>query len=109
MGAKMKKTITKKKGVSQRYVIVRGDRSGVFAGTVESMEGREVVLTRARRIYYWAGAASLSQLAEYGTSKPLECKFPPPVGRVKIFDTIEMLDVTQVARKSIESVKEWRA
>ena len=32
------------------YVIVRGDRSGVFAGELERREGHEVLLRHARRL-----------------------------------------------------------
>ena len=59
-----------------RYVIVRTYSAGVFAGNLESRNGREVVLRSARRIWYWDGAATLSQLAMEGTSKPENCKFP---------------------------------
>jgi hypothetical protein len=92
-----------------RYVIVRTYSAGVFAGTLESRTGREVVLTDARRIWYWKGAASLSQLATEGTSAPGECKFAVPVSRVELFEAIEMLDVTEAAQVSIASVKPWRA
>lgn len=91
------------------YVIVRTYSAGVFAGTLRNESGRKVTLTEARRIWYWSGAASLSQLAQEGTKDPLNCKFPCPVDEVKLYETIEMLAVTPEARKSIESVPEWRA
>lgn len=56
----------------RKYVIVRTYSAGVFAGNLKSRNGKEVVLTNARRLWYWAGAASLSQLAVNGTSKPME-------------------------------------
>ena len=90
-----------------KYVIVRTHSAGVFAGLLESRKGREVVLTNARRIYYWAGAATLSQLAMEGTKKPDECKFPCAVDRVELLEAIEILDVTPQARASIEGVKAW--
>lgn len=90
------------------YKIVRTHSAGVFAGTLESRDGKEVVLTDARRLWYWAGAASLSQLAMEGTSQPGKCKFPAPVTRVVLTEAIEILDVTDVARKSIEDVPVWR-
>ena len=90
-----------------KYVIVRTHSAGVFAGLLESRKGREVVLTDARRIYYWAGAATLSQLAMEGTKKPDECKFPCAVDRVELLEAIEILDVTPQARASIEGVKVW--
>ena len=53
-----------------KKVIVRGDRSGVFFGTLAERSGREVKLTGCRRLWYWDGAASLSQLAVDGTGHP---------------------------------------
>src|SRR5574337_1075218 len=91
----------------QKYVIVRTYSAGVFAGTLESREGREVVLTDARRLWYWAGAASLAELAVRGTSKPKECKFPIAVPRVTLLEAIEILDVTPEARASIAAVPTW--
>ena len=92
-----------------KYVIVRTYSAGVFAGELESRIGREVVLRNARRLWYWAGSASLSQLAMSGTSRPKECKFPVAVDRVELLQAIEILDVTADARKSIESVPVWAA
>lgn len=89
------------------YVIVRGDRSGVFFGQLESREGKEITLRNVRRIWYWDGAASISQLAKDGTSKPEDCKFPAPVYEILILDGIEILPCTEKASESILSVKEW--
>ena len=93
----------------KKNVIVRTYSAGVFAGTLESRKGQEVVLTNARRLWYWAGAASLSQLAVVGTSNPSGCKFPIAVPRVELLQAVEILDMTEAARKSIESVPEWKA
>ena len=89
------------------YVIVRTYSAGVFAGTLESRHEREVVLTNARRLWYWSGASSLSQLAMEGVKKPDECKFPCEVSRVELLEAIEILDVTPEARQSIKNVKIW--
>jgi len=89
------------------YVIVRTYSAGVFAGYLESRNLQEVVLTQARRIWKWAGAASLSQLAVDGTSKPNDCKFPCEVSRVELLQAIEILDVTEKAKLSIASVPVW--
>jgi hypothetical protein len=94
---------------TSRYVIVRTYSAGVFAGTLESRNGKEVVLTDARRIWYWDGAASLSQLAVEGTSAPETCKFAVAVPRVELTEAIEILDVTGEAQKNIAAVKPWRA
>ena len=93
----------------KKYVIVRSRSAGCFAGYLEIRKGKEVVLMKARRLWYWAGAASLSQLAQSGTSKPDECKFPEAVSRITITEAEEIIDVTPAAKKSIEEVKVWRA
>lgn len=89
------------------YKIVRTYSAGVFAGILESRNGREVVMRNARRIWYWDGAASLSELATKGTAKPANCKFPAPVDRVELLEVIEILDVTVEAQKNIEEVPVW--
>lgn len=104
----MKKKVTAKKTSKKKYVIVRTYSAGVFAGFLESRKGQEVVLTNARRIWYWKGAASLSQLAMDGTSCPNECKFPVAVDRVELLQAIEILDVTVKAKLSMESVPVWK-
>ena len=91
-----------------KYVIVRTYSAGVFAGELESRNGQEVVLRNARRIWYWSGAACLSQLATDGTSDPNGCKFPCEVDRVELLQAIEILDVTEKAKASIKEVPIWR-
>jgi uncharacterized protein YbjT (DUF2867 family) len=91
------------------YVIVRTYSAGVFAGTLDEMDGQEVELTDARRLWYWSGAATLSELAVRGVKNPRDCKFPTPVSRVLLLEAIEILDVTPEARASIGAVPEWRA
>lgn len=92
-----------------KYVIVRTYSAGVFAGYLEKREGKEVVLLNARRLWMWKGAASLSQLAMEGVRYPNECKFPCEVSRVELLEAIEILDVTEEAKKSIDSVPIWSA
>lgn len=91
------------------YKIIRTAQAGVFAGYLKSRVGNEATVLRARRIFYWDGAASLSGLAMSGTSKPSSCKFPEEVTKVELIGVIEVLDVTEKARKSIEAVKIWEA
>ena len=89
------------------HVIVRTRNAGVFAGIIKKRNGMEIILTNARRIWYWEGAASLSELAEKGTSKPSKCKFPAPVSEVLLTEVIEITPTTEAARKSIEGVPTW--
>lgn len=91
-----------------KKVIVRGDRSGVFFGMLKAKEGKEVTLENCRRIWYWDGAASISQIAKEGVKKPKECKFTVPVEEIVILDAIEIILCTETAIKCIEGVKEWK-
>lgn len=91
-----------------QYVIVRTYSAGVFAGTLLSRNGKEVELTNARRLWYWKGAASLSQLAMQGTSNPKGCKFPCEVSKVLLTEAVEILETTPEAEKSIREVPVWQ-
>jgi hypothetical protein len=90
-----------------KYVICRTYSAGVFAGYLKSRKGKEVTLLNARRIWYWKGAASLSQLAMSGTSNPSECKFPEEVDSVELTEAIEIIPCTEKARLSIKVVEVW--
>jgi hypothetical protein len=87
--------------------IVRTYSAGVFAGILADRNGTEAVVKNARRIWYWAGAASLSELATRGTSKPMDCKFPAAVDTVLLTNVIEVIPLTAEARKSIDGVRIW--
>lgn len=91
-----------------KKVIVRGDRSGVFFGTLASKDGQEVELTDCRRLWYWDGAASISQLAVTGTTAPENCRFTMKVNNIVILDAIEIIKCTPEAIKSIEAVDVWK-
>ena len=88
--------------------IIRANEAGVFFGEIISRNGNEVEMINCRRIWYWDGAASISQLAIEGTSKPNDCKFTMPVNNIIIFNVIEIIECTDKAVKSINSVKEWK-
>jgi hypothetical protein len=91
-----------------KYCIVRTYSAGVFAGYVESRNGKEVVIRNVRRIWYWSGANSLSQLAKDGTTHPKDCKFAVEVDKIEVTEAIEIIECTNNAKKSIEEVKEWK-
>ena len=98
----------KKQAVSDDYVICRTYSAGVFAGELVSREGKEVELKNARRIWYWEGAASLSQLSVNGTTAPNSCKFPCEVSSITLLEVIEIIPCTEKAIKSIKEVPVWQ-
>lgn len=89
------------------YCIVRSYSAGVFAGYVKTRNGKKAVVLKARRLWFWDGAASLSELAMHGVSKPENCKFPCEVDSVELTEVIEVIPATVKARESIEGVPVW--
>lgn len=90
-----------------RHCIVRTYSAGVFAGIIESRNGKEVTMSRARRLWYWSGAASLSQLAMDGVKNPDQCKFPCEVDSIVLTEAIEIIPTSDRAELSIKEVPVW--
>lgn len=91
------------------YVVVRTCSAGVHSGYLKSREGKEVTLTNCRRLWYWEGAASLSQIAGEGISKPDQCKFPAAIAEITLTEAIEIIPCTEIAKEIIEGVATWKA
>lgn len=95
-----------------KKVIIRADRAGVFFGTLvsknDTVAGVEVELKDCRRLWYWDGAASLSQLAVDGVSAPERCKFTVVVPQMIVMQVIEIIPCTDKAIKSIDTVATWK-
>lgn len=95
---------------TNKKVIVRCNRAGVFFGTLKEFdrENRIAVLGDCRRLWYWSGAASLSQLATEGVKYPQDCKFTVVVEEMSVMEVIEIIPCTDAAVKNIGEVKVWR-
>lgn len=97
----------KDKFIGQR-VIARGNRSGVYYGTLTAREGQECVLANVRNIWHWEGAATLLQVSAEGVKSPDSCNFTMFVDEIVLTDVVELLPCTQAAINNIEGVKEWK-
>ena len=82
--------------------------AGVFFGEIKELSGSEITMQNVRRLWYWDGACSLSQLAVDGTANPDNCKFTVIVPEMIILGVIEIIPCSEKAIKSIEGVKEWK-
>ena len=91
-----------------KYVIVRGDRSGVFAGTLEAMDGRTVKLSKVRRLWRWYGATECLQIASEGVKRPRDCRFTMEADSITILDAIEVIPTTAEAEANIKAVPVWK-
>lgn len=90
------------------YCIIRTYSAGVHAGYLMEQDGKVVTLLDARRIWYWAGAFTLSEIAVNGVSKPDECKFSTTVPQIILTEAIEIIPCTEDGRKSIQSVDDYQ-
>lgn len=94
--------------MDKQFYIVRADRAGVFFGHIKERVGSEVTMTDVRRLWYWDGACSLSQMAVEGVKAPRTCKFTIVVPEMTILGAIEIIPASEAAVKSIEAVKPWK-
>jgi hypothetical protein len=99
--------VMKSKNIGKK-VIARGSRSGVFFGELVSMNGQNVELKNARKLFKWDGAGAVEQIAVDGVSNPKGCKFTVVVESIEVLDIIQIINCTEKAIKCIESVKEWK-
>lgn len=91
-----------------KICMVRTYSAGVFYGEIVAKAGKEVRMKDARRVWYWSGAASLSQLAMEGTKDADNCKFPCKVDSLELDNVIEVIAMTEGAIKSLNGVKIWQ-
>jgi len=109
----MKTKTTSKKTAKRPYVIVRCYGAGVHAGeliaTIDLKSGVKVVLSHARRIWHWEGAASLSELAVYGSSKPDGCRIAVELQRADLLDAKEIDYCQPDGEKFLREATPWRA
>jgi hypothetical protein len=102
MSASTVKTNANPHPMEGRHVIVRASAAGAHAGTLASADGETVILTEARRLWYWKAAAgehSLSGVARKGLAAG--SKIPGPVGEIQISGVCEIIPTTAEAAASI--------
>ena len=91
-----------------KRVLVRANGAGVFYGTINAKDGDEVELLNCRRLWYWDGAYSCSEIALSGVTRPASCKFSVYVPQCIIERVLEIIPCTEDAIKSIEGVPVWK-
>lgn len=94
-----------------KVCVIRSNGAGVFVGTVVAIDGDTVTLKDSRRIWYWEGAATLSQLAVDGIKAGSEdkCRFPCAEPLKLVFGVVEVTPCTDKAAASIFAVPVWKA
>ena len=90
--------------------VIRTNRAGVFFATLAEYDYQThtATLKDCRRLWYWSGAASLSQLAVEGVKNPNDCKFTIIVPEMQVMEVIEIIPASEAAIKNIERVVTWK-
>ena len=93
-----------------KYVIIRTYSAGVHAGILSMKEGKEVILTDARRLWRWnttSKGISLSEVANTGLSKD-ETRVCETVPKLWL-EAIEIIPCSPLAESNIKSFEVYRA
>ena len=90
-----------------KKIIARIERAGVFHGTLDHIDNDIMRLKDARRIYYWNGALSVTDIAAKGITGG---KVTIPVTTVEFMSDkiVELNECSEDASKSIETIKPWK-
>jgi hypothetical protein len=92
-----------------RYAVVRTYSAGVHIGYVKEFGGihpQQATLIKSRRLHYWSGACSLSQVAMDGVSS--ESRIAVEVPEITLTDVIELIPCSKKATEFFQTAKEWK-
>jgi uncharacterized protein DUF6948 len=88
-----------------KYVVVRTTSAGVHVGVLANMDGRVVRLLNARRIWYWVGAFTLSELSQNGVKEGSKISIVIP--ELVLTEGIEIIPMSELAEKSVKGYKAY--
>jgi hypothetical protein len=90
-------------------VLIRSYAAGVFFGTLKksayTLSGVVVELENSRRIHYWEGAASLSQVSQEGIRNGRVAMVEP---LKEIANVVEVTPLSEVAIENLENQPVWK-
>jgi hypothetical protein len=91
-----------------KICMIRTHSAGVHFGELVSKNGQNVVLKNARRVWYWAKACSLSQLAMEGDKDLSNCKIAMLVENIELDQVIEVIPMSSGAIKIMYGAQDWK-
>lgn len=96
-----------------KAVLIRSCASGVHFGFFKEekdlLSGKQVTLVNSRRVHYWEGACSISQLALEGTKKPDDCRISVTLPEITITQVIEVIPLSVASYNNLNSINEWKS
>lgn len=84
-----------------KWVVIRTLNAGVHVGVFEDFENGMTVLSRGRRIWGWAGAFSLHEVAHVGIGTGSQVSIEVP--EIVVLETTEIILAAEKAVQSIAS------
>jgi hypothetical protein len=94
--------------MENKIVLVRTQSAGVHFGELTAHYSTEVTLKNSQRVWYWSGAASLSQFAMEGVKNPDSCKITMRVDEIYLPGVIEIIPMSEKAITNLSKVKQWK-
>ena len=92
-------------------VLIRSYDSGVHFGLLKQEQhtpaGIIVDLLQSRRVHYWDGAASLSQLAVDGIGKPNSSRIAKTLPFIRIGRVCEIIPLSNELFNNLQNLPEW--
>jgi hypothetical protein len=85
-----------------KQVVVRTYSAGVHFGTLVAREGKEVVLSDARRLWYWDGAFTLSAVSTAGIGP--RSKLSVSVPEILLTEAIEIIPTSPEASEILRTM-----
>ena len=92
-----------------KYCVVRTYSAGVHIGYVKEFgvkHPQHIELVNSRRLYYWSGACSLSQVAMDGVND--SSKIAIAIPSIELTDVIEVISCSEKAAEFFKGAKEWK-
>lgn len=84
------------------YVVVRTYSAGVHMGTLESQKGKEVILSKARRLWRWRGANTLHEVSQKGVNVNEYTRISESVPKITLTEAVEILPCSRTAIASLD-------
>lgn len=92
-----------------QIVMIRTYSAGVHFGELIEKNGVQASLKDSRRVWSWAKACSLSQLAMEGSKDIASCKIAMPVDLILLERVIEVIPMRDAAIANLNSAVPWRS
>jgi len=109
----IKTTTLAKPMKGKEYCIIRTYSAGVFAGWIDTnafneKDNQNSTIYDSRRIHWWEGSASISQMALEGFKKLSSCRIAMVVPKEYLKRVIEVIPCTNIAKEQIEGANIWK-